>query len=129
MESTSTYPAASALHQRVLSHLVMMAKVDRYYAWSAGGVDFTNLTGVVFDAAQGIPPVNPAGCGSPFGAGCRTVFTNLASDHLDYHHTREAYFEAKAKLFAGLSSEATAVITWGPLMGRRLPPPARWKWM
>jgi len=35
MESTSTTPAASALHQRVLSHLVTMAKADRYYAWSA----------------------------------------------------------------------------------------------
>ena len=35
MESISITPAASALHQRVLSHLVTMAKVDRYYAWSA----------------------------------------------------------------------------------------------
>ena len=29
-----------------------------------------------------------------------TVFTNLTQDHLDYHHTFEAYFEAKAKLFS-----------------------------
>jgi len=35
MESTSTNPVASALHQRVLSHLVMMAKVDKSYSWSA----------------------------------------------------------------------------------------------
>jgi hypothetical protein len=35
MESISITPAASALHQRVLSHLVTMAKADRYYAWSA----------------------------------------------------------------------------------------------
>lgn len=27
------------------------------------------------------------------------VFTNLGSDHLDFHGTREAYFAAKAKLF------------------------------
>ncbi len=27
------------------------------------------------------------------------VFTNLTQDHLDYHHTMEAYAEAKAKLF------------------------------
>ncbi len=27
------------------------------------------------------------------------VFTNLHRDHLDYHRTREAYFEAKARLF------------------------------
>ncbi len=29
-----------------------------------------------------------------------TAFTNLTQDHLDYHHTFEAYFEAKAKLFS-----------------------------
>jgi UDP-N-acetylmuramoyl-L-alanyl-D-glutamate--2,6-diaminopimelate ligase len=28
-----------------------------------------------------------------------SVFTNLSQDHLDYHHTLEAYFEAKAMLF------------------------------
>ncbi len=27
------------------------------------------------------------------------VFTNLSQDHLDYHHTMEAYFAAKCKLF------------------------------
>ena len=30
------------------------------------------------------------------------VFTNLTQDHLDYHRTMESYFQAKAKLFAGL---------------------------
>jgi UDP-N-acetylmuramoyl-L-alanyl-D-glutamate--2,6-diaminopimelate ligase len=29
------------------------------------------------------------------------VFTNLTRDHLDYHHSMEAYFAAKAKLFQG----------------------------
>jgi UDP-N-acetylmuramoyl-L-alanyl-D-glutamate--2,6-diaminopimelate ligase len=36
-------------------------------------------------------------------AGCRfagAVFTNLTQDHLDYHPSMEAYFEAKALLFA-----------------------------
>jgi UDP-N-acetylmuramoyl-L-alanyl-D-glutamate--2,6-diaminopimelate ligase len=28
------------------------------------------------------------------------AFTNLSQDHLDYHHTMEEYFAAKAKLFA-----------------------------
>ena len=28
------------------------------------------------------------------------AFTNLSHDHLDYHHTMEEYFEAKASLFA-----------------------------
>ena len=30
-----------------------------------------------------------------------TVFTNLTRDHLDYHGTMEAYFEAKQRLFDG----------------------------
>ena len=29
-----------------------------------------------------------------------TAFSNLTRDHLDYHHTFEAYFEAKARLFS-----------------------------
>ena len=35
MESTSIYPAASALHQRVLSHLVMVYKLQPDYATRA----------------------------------------------------------------------------------------------
>src|SRR5690606_13101600 len=34
--------------------------------------------------------------GTRFAAAC---FTNLSQDHLDYHHTLDAYFEAKATLF------------------------------
>lgn len=40
-------------------------------------------------------------------AGCRfdaAVFTNLASEHLDFHGTMDAYAEAKARLFASLDS-------------------------
>ncbi len=37
-------------------------------------------------------------------------FTNLSQDHLDFHGSLEAYFQAKLKLFTGLSSEAHAVI-------------------
>ena len=33
------------------------------------------------------------------------VFTNLTQDHLDFHHTMESYFEAKASLFDGLASQ------------------------
>ena len=33
------------------------------------------------------------------------AFTNLSLDHLDYHGTMEAYFEAKQKLFAQLARE------------------------
>jgi len=38
------------------------------------------------------------------------VFTNLTGDHLDYHGTMERYRDAKARLFAGLGADATAVI-------------------
>ncbi|MDJ0992385.1 MAG: UDP-N-acetylmuramoyl-L-alanyl-D-glutamate--2,6-diaminopimelate ligase [Dinoroseobacter sp.] len=38
-------------------------------------------------------------------------FTNLSQDHLDYHGTMEAYFEAKSQLFTRLlAGEGTAVI-------------------
>ncbi len=38
------------------------------------------------------------------------VFTNLASDHMDYHKTHDAYREAKAKLFDMLSPEAFGIL-------------------
>ncbi|MBU1262860.1 UDP-N-acetylmuramoyl-L-alanyl-D-glutamate--2,6-diaminopimelate ligase [bacterium] len=34
------------------------------------------------------------------------IFTNLSSEHLDYHKTQEAYLEAKRKLFLSLSSDS-----------------------
>ncbi len=40
--------------------------------------------------------------GVEFDAG---VFTNLTQDHLDYHRTMEAYFEAKASLFSGIRDQ------------------------
>ena len=47
------------------------------------------------------------------------VFTNLTADHLDYHHTAEEYFAAKARLFTpGLS--ARAVVNRGDEHGMRL---------
>ena len=47
------------------------------------------------------------------------VFTNLSHDHLDYHGTMEAYFEAKARLFAD-DVARTAVIWAETEEGRRL---------
>jgi UDP-N-acetylmuramoyl-L-alanyl-D-glutamate--2,6-diaminopimelate ligase len=38
------------------------------------------------------------------------AFTNLTGDHLDYHETKENYLAAKTRLFAALSSNATAVL-------------------
>ncbi|MES2570279.1 MAG: UDP-N-acetylmuramoyl-L-alanyl-D-glutamate--2,6-diaminopimelate ligase [Verrucomicrobiota bacterium] len=34
------------------------------------------------------------------------IFTNLTQDHLDYHGTMDAYFEAKAALFTGLAAQS-----------------------
>ena len=52
-------------------------------------------------------------------AGCG--FTNLTEDHLDYHKTMEAYFEAKADLFRRLANPgAPAAICVDGEYGRRL---------
>ena len=48
-----------------------------------------------------------------------TAFTNLTQDHLDYHHTFEAYFEAKALLF-GADYPSRRVIGVGDKWGREL---------
>jgi len=37
------------------------------------------------------------------------IFTNITTDHLDYHGTLRAYRQAKKKLFDGLSADATAL--------------------
>ncbi|MHC4598191.1 MAG: UDP-N-acetylmuramoyl-L-alanyl-D-glutamate--2,6-diaminopimelate ligase [Planctomycetota bacterium] len=38
------------------------------------------------------------------------VFTNLTSDHLDYHRSRRAYMKAKGRLFRSLAPDAFAVL-------------------
>jgi UDP-N-acetylmuramoyl-L-alanyl-D-glutamate--2,6-diaminopimelate ligase len=38
------------------------------------------------------------------------AFTNLTQDHLDFHESMDAYFQAKLRLFTGLSREAWAII-------------------
>ncbi len=48
-----------------------------------------------------------------------TAFTNLTQDHLDYHHTFEAYFEAKAHLFSA-DYPAKRVICIDDKWGREL---------
>ncbi|MFO7629262.1 MAG: UDP-N-acetylmuramoyl-L-alanyl-D-glutamate--2,6-diaminopimelate ligase [Prochlorococcaceae cyanobacterium] len=60
-------------------------------------------------------------------SGCRfagAVFTNLSQDHLDYHPTMEAYFEAKAQLFSPPLLAGSAVVNvddpWGARLAERL---------
>nr|WP_241387579.1 UDP-N-acetylmuramoyl-L-alanyl-D-glutamate--2,6-diaminopimelate ligase [Rhodococcus sp. CH91] len=47
------------------------------------------------------------------------AFTNLGPDHLDFHHTMERYFAAKAALFASDRTQ-TAVVNIDDDYGRRL---------
>ena len=63
-------------------------------------------------------------------AGCRfagAVFTNLTQDHLDFHQTMAAYFEAKARLFAAplLEADGPVVVvngddSWGSRLAEQL---------
>lgn len=52
------------------------------------------------------------------------LFMNLQHDHLDYHKTMEAYFEAKATLFDKLKPAGKAVVNtddaWGLKLAQRL---------
>jgi UDP-N-acetylmuramoyl-L-alanyl-D-glutamate--2,6-diaminopimelate ligase len=55
------------------------------------------------------------------------VFTNVTRDHLDYHRTLEAYFQAKARLVAYLAPDGIEVVNaddpaWArlPTRGRRI---------
>jgi len=52
------------------------------------------------------------------------VFTNLTQDHLDFHRGMKEYFEAKAKLFAGLrdsdAKSRTAIINVDDAYGQQL---------
>lgn len=52
------------------------------------------------------------------------VFTNLSRDHLDFHHSMEEYFEAKARLFDPELSRCAVVDIDGPY-GRLLRDAAR----
>ena len=48
------------------------------------------------------------------------VFTNLSGEHLDYHPTMEAYFEAKKKLFFLNHKKSAAVVNWDDPWGQKL---------
>ena len=48
------------------------------------------------------------------------IFTNLTQDHLDYHHTMDDYFLAKARLFKELLPQKTSFINSDSDYGRQL---------
>lgn len=40
------------------------------------------------------------------------LFTNITSDHLDYHKTKEEYFKAKSRIFGHLKDDGVAVLNY-----------------
>jgi UDP-N-acetylmuramoyl-L-alanyl-D-glutamate--2,6-diaminopimelate ligase len=67
---------------------------------SSHGLDQGRVAGLVFDAV---------------------LFTNLTQDHLDYHDSMDAYFEAKKKLFDGhVGKKSVAIINADDMYGQKL---------
>lgn len=48
------------------------------------------------------------------------IFTNLTSEHLDFHHNMENYFEAKKILFDGLSEKSYAITNLDDIYGEKI---------
>ena len=48
----------------------------------------------------------------------RAIFTNLTSEHLDYHKNMDQYFEAKRKLFSALKEDGTGIVNIDDPYGR-----------
>jgi UDP-N-acetylmuramoyl-L-alanyl-D-glutamate--2,6-diaminopimelate ligase len=61
------------------------------------------------------PEASPHGLAQHRAAGvphAAAAFTNFSRDHLDYHHTMDAYFEAKMRLFEELLPVGSPVVVW-----------------
>lgn len=48
------------------------------------------------------------------------IFTNLTSEHLDFHHNMENYFEAKKILFDNLSEKSFAITNLDDVYGKKI---------
>lgn len=95
--STITTPEAPDL-QAIIATLEARGADVLAMEVSSHALDLNRVTGIQFDVAG---------------------FTNLGRDHLDFHKTMEAYFQAKAKLFTpGYAKRA--VINADDEAGRRL---------
>jgi UDP-N-acetylmuramoyl-L-alanyl-D-glutamate--2,6-diaminopimelate ligase len=87
--------------QRVLRELVTRGVRTVAMEVSSHSLDQRRVDGLRFEAA---------------------VFTNFTRDHLDYHGTMEAYYDAKTKLIGYLSPRGAAVINVDDEAWKRLPP-------
>jgi UDP-N-acetylmuramoyl-L-alanyl-D-glutamate--2,6-diaminopimelate ligase len=99
------YPTPNTTPNAEKVHELIAASKDDFVVIevSSHGLTQYRLEGVAFDYA---------------------LFMNLQHDHLDYHKTMEAYFEAKATLFDKLKPAGKAVVNtddaWGLKLAQRL---------
>lgn len=97
LPSARTTPEAPDLH--ALLAVMSERGVDAVaMEVSSHALDLHRVDGVVYDAA---------------------LFTNLSHDHLDFHFTMEAYFQAKAVLFTPAHAKA-GVVNLDDAYGKRL---------
>ena len=72
------------------------------------GLAREGVTHVAFEAlSHGLDQYRNSGV--PVAAG---AFTNFSRDHLDYHETMEAYFEAKMRLFDEVVTDGGTAVIW-----------------
>lgn len=88
----NTTPSADLLHNWMRQVHLDGGKAVVFEA-SSVGIEQQRLSGVQIDCA---------------------AWTNLSHDHLDIHHTMEAYAAAKARLFLDLPASATALVPATP---------------
>jgi UDP-N-acetylmuramoyl-L-alanyl-D-glutamate--2,6-diaminopimelate ligase len=98
LPSLNTTPGSLELH-RLLSQMVEQGLTHCSMEVSSHALDQGRIEGLAFEAA---------------------VFTNLGSDHLDYHQTRERYAAAKRRLFTYLRPGSPALINTDDPYGRTL---------
>lgn len=70
---------------------------------------------VIETSSQGLHQYRMAGMQFDYA-----LFTNLQHDHLDYHKTMEAYYQAKKSLFSLMKADGKAVINSYTMWGNRL---------
>jgi UDP-N-acetylmuramoyl-L-alanyl-D-glutamate--2,6-diaminopimelate ligase len=72
------------------------------------GLERMGITHAAFEASShGLAQYRTEGL--PVQAG---AFTNFTRDHLDYHHTMAAYFEAKMRLFEEVLAPGAKAVVW-----------------
>ncbi|CAB4894474.1 MAG: UDP-N-acetylmuramoyl-L-alanyl-D-glutamate--2,6-diaminopimelate ligase [Actinobacteria bacterium] len=94
LDSSRTTPEATTLHS-LFAHMLNVHVSDVVMEVSSHGLSEHRVGGMHFEVVG---------------------FTNLSQDHLDYHRTMEAYFEAKRQLFRPEHASRGVVCidsTWG----------------